>query len=211
MSIQGSNDHSQSTGGISRRTALWRGGTAGAAAAVVGALGLGSRARAQEAMAAPPGWHTQRVEATFMPHDPVTITLAGGGPPQRGDHFYIDAPLYAMGDEMGAEIGIYRCFGAWTTAADDTGAIAQRLTTVQYVLRDQGIIFGIINEAGADPNIHIGAVQGGNGAFTNALGTFNQTTRAGSMVGTTGTPEGTPEAAPQVVDATFDLLLPGEG
>jgi hypothetical protein len=162
-------------------------------------------------MAAPAGWHAQHLEVTFVPHDPVSITLAGGGPPQRGDHFYIDAPIFAMGDEMGAEIGIYRCFGAWTAAADDTAAVAQRLTTVQFILFNDGIIFGLINEGGADPNIHIGAVQGGNGTYAGAQGTFNQTSRTGPVAGTIATPDATPAPALNVVDATFDLLLPGEG
>ena len=73
-------------------------------------------------MAAPAGWKTQHVEVSQIPHDPVSITLAGSGPPQRGDHFYIDAPIYAKGDEAALEIGIYRCFGAWIAAADATSA-----------------------------------------------------------------------------------------
>src|SRR5687767_10330021 len=202
MNIQGSDDHSQVTGSISRRTALLRGGVTGAAAAVVGALGLGKHALAQETpMAAPAGWHAQRVEVTFVPHDPVSITLAGGGPPQRGDHFYIDAPIYAMGDEAGAEIGTYQCFGAWTTAADDTSAHDQRLTTVHFMLQD-GSIFGLINEAGADAAAHVGAVQGGSGAYVGAFGTFRQVGRSGTVVGVIATPGATPEPAPQVVDAT---------
>jgi hypothetical protein len=209
MSIQGSNDHSQSTGGISRRTALWRGGTAGAAAAVVGALGFGRRALAQGTpMAAPAGWRTEHLEVTFVPHDPVSIMAAGGGPPQRGDHFYIDAPIHAVGDEMGAEIGTYQCFGAWTAAADDTGAHDQRLTTVHFMFQD-GSIMGLINEAGADPNSHIGAVQGGSGAYAGAIGNFKQLSRTGTPVGV-ATPGGTPAAAPNVVDAVFDLLLPAQ-
>jgi hypothetical protein len=208
MSIHGSNDHSQLTGGMSRRTALLRGGATGAAAAVIGALGLGRRALAQDAMAAPAGWHAMRVECTVAPHDPVSITLAGSGPPQRGDHFYIDGPIYAMGDEMGAEIGVYRCFGAWAAAADDTAAPAQRLTTVQFVFFEVGIIFGLINEGGADPSVHIGGVQGGNGAYAAALGTFDQAIREGTVPGTT---DGTPTPAPTYVDSTLDLLLPGEG
>jgi hypothetical protein len=210
MSIHGSNDHLLVTGGISRRTALLRGGATGAAAAVVGALGFGRRALAQDAttMEAPAGWHAEHLEVTVLPHDPVTITLAGSGPPQRGDHFYVDAPIYALEDEAGSEIGIYRCFGAWTAAADDTAAVAQRLTTVQFVLFNDGVIFGLINEGGADPNIHIGAVQGGNGAYAGAQGTFMQITREAAP---TGTPGATPAPTPLVVDTTFDLLLPGEG
>jgi hypothetical protein len=151
------------------------------------------------------------LEVTFTPQNPVSITVAGSGPPQRGDHFYIDAPIFAKGDEAGAQTGVYRCFGAWTTAADDTDAPAQRLTTVEFVLFDVGIIFGLINEGGADPNIHVGAVQGGNGAYAGAFGTFNQTTRSGPVAGTTpATPVATPAPAPLIVDVTFDLFLPGE-
>jgi hypothetical protein len=198
--------------GISRRAALMRGGASGAAAAVLGTLGFRQRALAQEMtpIAAPAGWTAKHVEVSLIPHDPVNITLAGSGPPQRGDHFYIDAPIYARGDEAGAEIGIYRCFGVWIAAADATDAPAQRLTTVQYVLFNDGIIFGIVNEAGADPNIHIGAVQGGNGPYAGAIGTFNQSSRTGTPVGV-ATPGGTPAPGPNVVDATFDLLLPGQG
>ena len=212
MGTHVSDDRSQPTGGISRRAALVRGGAAGAAAAAIGALGLGHQARAQDAMAAPAGWHAMRVEVSQIPHDPVNITVAGSGPPQRGDHFYIDAPLYARGDEMGAEIGVYRCFGVWIAAADDTSAPAQRLTTVEYILFGDGIIFGIVNEAGVDPNAHVGAVQGGTGPYVGALGTFTQISRIGAPVGVTeATPGATPEAGPNVIDATFDLLLPGEG
>ena len=214
MSIQRTDDDSQLTGGISRRAALVRGGAAGAAAAVVGSLGLRRRALAQEAtpMAAPAGWHALHVEVSVVPHDPVSITLAGGGPPQRGDHFYVDGPIYAMGDEAGAEIGVYRCFGAWTAAADDTTAPVLRLTTVQFDLLQDGSIMGLINEGGTDVATHVGAVQGGTIAYTGALGTFRQVIRQGAIPGVPeGTPDATPTAGPTIVDAIFDLFLPGEG
>jgi hypothetical protein len=208
MNIQASDDHSQMTGGISRRTALLRGGATGAAA--VAALGLSRRAFAQE-MAAPAGWHAQHVEVTFLPHDSVTLTLAGSGPPQRGDHFYVDAPIYARGDEGGTEIGTYQCFGAWTAAGDDPTAQNQRLTTVHFILAD-GAIMGLINEGGSDPSAHTGAVQGGTGAYAAAIGTFTQMIRAGTVSGVTaGTPDATPAPAPLIVDGTLDLFLPGEG
>ncbi len=187
-----------------------RGGATGAAAAVLGTLGLRQRTLAQQMtpMAAPAGWKTQHVEVSQIPHDPVSITLAGSGPPQRGDHFYIDAPIYAKGDEGGSQIGTYQCFGAWTAAADDTSAENQRLTTVHYILPD-GAIMGLINEAGVDPNSHVGAVQGGSGAYAGAIGTFQQLSRTGTPVGV-ATPGGTPSPGPNVVDAVFDLLLPGQ-
>ena len=40
--------------------------------------------------------------------NPVTITRAGSGPPQRGDFFHVDAPIFASGDANGTEIGRYR-------------------------------------------------------------------------------------------------------
>jgi hypothetical protein len=203
-------DEWQHATGISRRAALVRGGATGALAAVFATLGRGRETLAQEMtpMAAPAGWKAQHVEVSVVPHDPVTITLAGSGPPQRGDHFYIDAPIYAMGDENGSQVGTYQCFGAWTAAADDTSAENQRLTTVHYILQD-GAIMGLINEAGADPNSHIGAVQGGSGAYAGAIGNFKQISRTGTPVGV-ATPGGTPAAAPNVVDAVFDLLLPAQ-
>jgi hypothetical protein len=207
MSIHGSNEHSQLTGGISRRTALLRGGATGAAAAVIGALSLGRRTLAQEAMTAPAGWHAEHLEVTVLPHDPVSVTVAGSGPPQRGDHFYVDAPIYARGDEAGSEIGTYQCFGAWTAAADDMAAPNQRLTTVQFILAD-GSIMGLINEGGTGFDDHIGAVQGGSGAYAGALGTFMQITREAAA---TGTPGATPAPTPLIVDTNFDLFLPGEG
>jgi hypothetical protein len=202
--------------GLSRRKALLRAGAGGLAAALLGAAGLRRGALAQDAtpMAAPAGWRSQRLEVSVAPHDPVSITLAGSGPPQRGDHFYIDAPIYASGDEGGAEIGIYRCFGAWTAAADNTTAPVQRFTTVQFVLFQDGvsIIMGLINEGGSDPSAHTGAVQGGTGAYAGALGTFTQVIREGAVPGAqAGTADATPVAGPTIVDAGFDLLLPGQG
>jgi hypothetical protein len=200
-------DNGQYSTGISRRAVLVRGGATGALTAVFATLGRGEVTLAQNAtpMAAPAGWRNQHLQVTFVPHDPVNITLAGSGPPQRGDHFYIDAPIYMMGDEAGAQIGTYQCFGAWTASADDATAKNQRLTTVQYALPD-GSIMGLINEFGTEANVHVGAVQGGTGAYTGALGTFMQVGRASPEA----TPPATPVPAPNAVDATFDLLLPGQ-
>jgi hypothetical protein len=197
---------------LSRRKALLRAGAGGLAAALVGAVGFQRRTAAQDAtLIAPAGWRTEHLEVEFTPGTPlppVTITLAGGGPPQRGDHFYIDAPLYAAGDAGGTQIGTYQCFGAWTHPADDATATDQRLTTVQYRF-DDGAIMGLINEFGTKADEHIGAVQGGTGKYTAALGTFQQI----SAPEIPGTPDasGTPTPTVGVVRAAFDLILPELG
>jgi hypothetical protein len=197
---------------LSRRKALLRAGTGGLAAALLGAFGLQRRTAAQDATpTAPAGWRTEHLEVEFTPGTPlppVTITLAGGGPPQRGDYFYIDAPLYAAGDAGGTQIGTYQCFGAWTHAANDATATDQRLTTVQYRF-DDGAIMGLINEFGTKAAEHVGAVQGGTGKYTAALGTFQQLPAPEIP----GTPDasGTPMPAVGVVRAAFDLILPDFG
>ena len=193
---------------VSRRSALRAGAAAGAVGAglAVGAAGPG-RAAAQAG-----GWRTEQLEVDFAPANPVSITLAGGGPPQRGDWFFIDAPIYAAGDVNGTQIGTYECFGAWVAASDDTAAPALRLTTVHFRL-DDGSIMGLINEFGTGQ--HIGAVQGGTGRYTGALGTFTQAPGgAGPEVATPGAPApdpGTPAAGQSVFRATFDLILPNVG
>jgi hypothetical protein len=204
------------TRGLSRRAALRRLGGGGLAAAALGAVGLQRRAAAQEtALVAPAGWRTEHLEVEVTPVDPVTITRAGGGPPQRGDFFHVDAPIFAYGDVNGTEIGRYQCFGTWTHAADDTTATEQRLTTVQFRFPD-GAIMGLINEGGTDARNQIsdGAVQGGTGKYTAALGTFQQIITSGNVPGV-GTPgavtnpsPGTPAAGQTVVHTTLDLLLP---
>jgi len=190
---------------ISRRTAV-RAGVAASAAVTVGAVSTAHSA-AQEAT--PTGMRTEHLEVLFTPVNPVSITLAGGGPPQRGDHFYIDAPIYAVGDLDGTQIGTYQCFGAWTAAATATDAPNQRLTTIQFLFAD-GSIMALINEAGADPDSHVGAVQGGTGRYARATGTFQQLTEAGAVAGTMGTPgaSATPGTPRSVVRAAFDLMLP---
>ena len=155
------------------------------------------------------------MEVEFTPGTPlpgVSITLAGGGPPQRGDWFYIDSPLYAAGDAGGTQIGTYQCFGAWTHAADDAAAPDLRLTTVQFRF-DDGAIMGVINELGADASAHVGAVQGGTGRYTGALGTFQQLIGPGvtAVPETTDAAAGTLPAAPDVVQVPFDLILPDLG
>jgi hypothetical protein len=198
---------------VSRRTAL-RAGVAGAAATVATA---GPRAvAAQEATpTAPAGWRTEHLEVHVVVADPVNITRAGSGPPQRGDYFYIDGPIYAADDIDGTQIGQYNCFGAWTTAADNREAPYQRLTTVQHLL-DDGSIMGLINEAGSDPDIKVGAIQGGTGRYTGALGTFRQFPEQGTSPGvvtpeTTPAEAGTPAPARTVFRTVFELMLPAQG
>ncbi len=200
-------DRSPSTNApISRRTAL-RAGVAAGTAATVATVGPNAVV-AQGA--------TEQLEVHVVVANPVNITRAGSGPPQRGDYFYIDGPIYAADDIGGAQIGQYNCFGAWTTAADDTAAPYQRLTTVQFLL-DDGSIMGLINEGGSDPDIKVGAVQGGTGRFTGALGTFQQFVEQGTTPGV-ATPDAeadsaaaTPAPAGTVVRTVFDLMLPTQG
>src|SRR5215217_1279935 len=111
---------------ITRRTALRAGAAASAAGVGMTVATAGPVRAAQDAT--PAGMRSEHLEVVFIPADPVTITLADGGPPQRGDHFYVDGPIYAMGDVNGTRIGTYQCFGAWTAAADDAVAPIQRLT-----------------------------------------------------------------------------------
>jgi hypothetical protein len=183
---------------VSRRVAL----RTGAAAGVAGAALTVSAAGRSTVAAQDGAWRTEHLEVDFAPHDPVSITLAGGGPPQRGDWFYIDGPIYAADDIGGAEIGTYQCFGAWNAASDDANAPTLRLTTVQYHLND-GSIMGLINEFGTEQSV--GAVQGGTGKYTGALGTFTQSPPPASTEGAAATP------APDGFRATFELILPNVG
>jgi len=153
---------------INRRTALRAGAAAGAAGMSV-AAGAGGSVRAIQD-ATPSRMRSEHLEVEFTPVNPVSITLAGGGPPQRGDHFYVDAAIYAAGDVNGTRIGTYQCFGVWT-AADDVDAPTQRLTTVQFQFED-GVITGLVNEAGTTESG--GAIQGGTGRFLGAIGTVKQ-------------------------------------
>jgi hypothetical protein len=202
--------------GLSRRSALGRLVGGGLAAALLAGVGLRRRAAAQDVtpMIAPPGWRAEHLEVVITPVDPVSITRAGGGPPQRGDFFHIDAPIFAAGDVNGTEIGRYQCFGSWTHAADDTSATEQRLTTVQYAFAD-GAIMGLINEGGTEAQNHIGAVQGGTGKYAGALGVFRQMPSAVPGVATPGAAEvaapGTPAPGQIVAPAVFELLLPAGG
>lgn len=197
--------------GLSRRTALRRLGGGGLAAALA-AVGLERRgAAAQQATptAATVTWQTLHLEVDFVANSPVSIVRAGGGPPQRGDHFYNDATLYAAGDAGGTKIGTYQCFGPWTHASTEKGAPDNRLTVVQFHL-DAGILAGLINEmAPAVTAGNLGSVLGGTGAYLGALGTFTQVLQPPAA-----TPAATPvpgTVAAGAVRCTFDLLLPKVG
>jgi hypothetical protein len=201
-------DRSPSTNApISRRTALRAGAAASAAGVGMTVAAAGPVRAAQDAT--PAGMQSEHLEVVFTPADPVTITLAGGGPPQRGDYFYVDGSIYAVDDVNGTQIGMYHCFGAWTAAADDTDAPYLRLTTVQFLM-DEGSIMGLINELGPDDGArNVGAVQGGTGRYTGALGTFQQLPGPSAAEGTMATPgPGTPAAGQNVVRAVFELMLP---
>jgi len=193
---------------ISRRTAV-RASVAASAAVTVGAVSAAHGA-AQEATPPAMDMATEHLEVDVVVANPVTITLAGGGPPQRGDHFYIDGPIYTSGDAGGTPIGQYNCFGAWTAPAANTDATYQRLTTVQFRF-DDGSIMGLINEGGTGPNI--GAVQGGTEQYNGVLGTFTQTVVQGTTPGvaTPAPMAGTPAPAGTLVHAVFDLIRPSLG
>jgi hypothetical protein len=60
---------------------------------------------------------------------------------------------------------------------------------------------GLINEAGAEPSSHMGAVQGGTGEFAGVSGVFRQENLSGTIVGVN-----TNQAAFRGI---FDLILPG--
>ena len=190
---------------INRRTAL-RAGAAAGAVGVSMAAAAGGPVRAIED-ATPAGMRSEHLEVEFTPVNPVSITLAGGGPPQRGDHFYVDAAIYAAGDVNGTRIGTYQCFGVWTAAADDIDAPTQRLTTVQFQFED-GVLTALVNEAGTTESG--GAIQGGSGRFLGATGTVKQLgcSPRGPGDGATPSAPGTPNPGQYVLRAVFDLLLP---
>jgi hypothetical protein len=178
--------------------------------ALIGALGAGlaigpgdstlSSARPAHAQAG--AWRQEKLEVDFTPVDPVSMVRAGSGPPQRGDWFYIDAPIFPMGQIGATQIGTYQCFGAWTRAGSETDAPNQRFTSVQFHF-DDGAIMGLINEGGKDPSAHVGAVQGGTGRFAGALGTFRQINLTGVISGVTPG-----QAANRAI---LDLMLPNPG
>ena len=103
---------------------------------------------------------------------------------------------------------MYHCFGAWTTAADDTDAPYQRLTTVQYLM-DDGAIMGLINELGADrPPLSV-RCKGEPDAIRVLWERSNSSRGTSPAEGTMATPApGTPGAGQNVVRAVFELMLP---
>lgn len=127
---------------------------------------------------------------------PVSITQAGGGPPQRGDWFYVDADLFAMGDSA-TRIGFYQCFGAWTHPSTETTDPDLRLTAVQFHLDGRGAIMGLINEAGGMQEQLVGAVIGGTGEFLGATGSFRQPIVQAAQ-----------GSNPQINRGVLDLLVP---
>ncbi len=177
---------------VSRRTALRAGSVVGAVGAGLAVGAAVPRLGPRRALAA------RTFEVDGVGGEAVSIVRAGSGPPQRGDWFFVDARLYEAGRTDGPQIGVYQCFGAWTAAATDMSAPNQRFTSVQYKLDGLGAIMGLINEAGTGAAEHVGAVQGGTGAFAGASGTFRQAVLSGPI----------PGVAPgtTVFRATFDLL-----
>jgi hypothetical protein len=174
------------SGRLNRRAALRAGAKVGAVGAglAVGVTGTGRGPAIAAAQPASP-WRMEHLELPRASNTSVSIVRAGSGPPQRGDTYYNDAPIFALDDIGGAPIGTYVCFGVWTRASTDTGEFDLRLTTIQWRLSD-GTITGLINEGGTDPatgqtgnNHHLGTVQGGTGRFLGALGMFRQLTQPG--------------------------------
>jgi hypothetical protein len=180
---------------LSRRAALRVGASMGAAAAglAIGAM----RPTPTPAFALPVGWRREHLDVGFIPVGAVSIVRAGSGPPQRGDAYFNEGQIYAdvtpTGEGQGPQMGMYRCFGPWVSASTDTTLPENRFTVVEYHIFDRGLITGLINEGGSDGSAHIGAVHGGTGDFTGALGTFRQILL------------GSPTVA---VKVPFDLLLP---
>lgn len=188
---------------VSRRAALRAGAVVGAAGAGLAAGATGTRLGPGSAAAQPASWRMVHLEVDSVVEPAVSIVRAGSGPPQRGDSFYLSARLYPAGQTNRPQIGVYQCFGAWTAAGTETDAPDQRLTTVQYHLAGRGAIMGLINEGGANPSAHIGAVQGGTGEFTGALGTFRQVLLSGPLPGVA--------AGQAVARGVLDLMLPAAG
>lgn len=183
---------------VNRRTAL-----RAAVPLAAGGAGLALAGRgATGAVAQSSAWNAMHLELDFIATSagPVSITLAGSGPPQRGDWFYVDADVFASGDAGGAKIGVYQCFGAWTHAGTDTMAPDQRLTIIQFHLDSRGAIMGLVNEAGAMAADLVGTVIGGTGEFLGAIGSFRQPIIQPAAGGN-----------PQINRGIFDLLLPNMG
>ena len=169
---------------LSRRAALRAGATLGAVGIGL-AIGATNGGRGPARAAAQPAspWRMEHLELPRGSNTSVSIVRAGSGPPQRGDTYYNDAPIFAEDAIGGTPIGTYVCFGAWTHASTETGEADLRLTSIQWRLAD-GTITGLGNEGGTDPatgvagnSHHVGTVQGGSGRFLGAFGTFRQVTQ----------------------------------
>lgn len=188
---------------LNRRQALRMGGAIGAAAAGIAAALRGPGSTPAPAQAQASAWRTMHLEGDAVVGDPVSITLAGSGPPQKGDWFSVTAQLYDADKTDGPQVGVYQCFGSWTAAATDTGGPDQRFTSVQFHWTGRGAIMGIINEGGAEPGGNVGAVQGGTGEFLGAHGSFRQVNLTGNVAGVN------PGAA--AFRGSFDLMIPNLG
>jgi hypothetical protein len=183
---------------LNRRAAL-------RAAVPLAAGGAGLVVAGRSGAAAPTqsaAWTPLHLELDFIATPPgaVSITLAGGGPPQRGDWYYVDADIFAMGDGGGTKIGVYQCFGAWTHPSTETSAPDLRLTVVQYHLDNRGAIMGLINESPTMGAQLVGTVLGGTGEFLGATGSFRQPIIQPAA-----------DSTPQINRAILDLLLPNLG
>ena len=178
---------------FSRRAALHTGAAVAAAGASLATGTAGATATVVSA-AAEVTWHRERLEVDFMPRDPVSGGSPGGGAPVRGDHLYMDGPIYARDDARGDQTGTYHAFGVWTSDASAVDAPYQLLATVQFRLFGTGSIMGMSNGGGTEPAGHEGAIQGGTGRYAGAQGTFRQ-----QVIN---------DGPPPVVRVTFDLILP---
>lgn len=183
---------------VTRRAAL-----RAAVPLAAGSAGLALAGRgATTAVAQAAAWSAMHLELDFIatPAGAVSITQAGGGPPQRGDWYYVDADVFAMGDGGGTRIGFYQCFGAWTHPSTETTDPDLRLTVVQFHLDERGAIMGFINEAGGMQAQLVGAIIGGTGEFLGATGSFRQPIVQPAQ-----------GASPQINRGVLDLLIPNTG
>lgn len=189
---------------FNRRQALRMGAAVGAAGAGVAAGLSGPGSAPAPAQAQASAWKTMHLELDVVTATNEFITQAGSGPPQRGDWQYADGKIYAGGDAGGTQLGTYQCYGGWTSAFSDTGLAGNRLVAIQFLLSGRGSIMGMINEGSPDASKNlVGAVSGGTGDFTGALGTFQQfILMPPTPTSTAGRNQGA------VLHGVFDLMLP---